>query len=365
MGTMRDDIEASLSALDEQTEVIDDEQVEAPSGEGDEHLAVTAEADEGEPTAPEADDTGEGKEKEGAEAGEQLSSAEAADDAPSTPKSSNDSLKAPVGWSPKEREQWSKIPRPLQERIHAREREMAQHMAGTKEARQTYEAVSKVAQSFGPVLAADGFNNPVEAMQAAFGTMAALRMGTQEQKAKEVARLVSQYGVDIGALDDALVGTTPTGQSQQGAVPPQLERILSEKLAPMQQFMQTVEQLQQQQANQGKQQAQQAVQQFAEKAEFLADVREDMADIIDIAAKRGVNLTLEQAYNRACAANPEISQILEQRRQQDAIRGNQQQLGAKRAAASSLSSPPTGTSAPSSNMTLREQIAAAFENAGG
>ena len=39
---------------------------------------------------------------------------------------------------------------------------------------------------------------------------------------------------------------------------------------------------------------------FAAGNEFLADVRLDMADLIDMAAKQGRPLNLQQAYDRAC-----------------------------------------------------------------
>lgn len=36
-------------------------------------------------------------------------------------------------------------------------------------------------------------------------------------------------------------------------------------------------------------------------------VRQDMADIVEISAKRGVYLSLEQAYDKAILLNPEVS----------------------------------------------------------
>jgi hypothetical protein len=56
-----------------------------------------------------------------------------------------------------------------------------------------------------------------------------------------------------------------------------------------------------------------AVQEFSAKAEFLDDVREDMADLLEGAARRGVALTMEEAYDRACHMNPDIRRVLQQR----------------------------------------------------
>lgn len=358
--SIREALNAAMSEVDD--EAVDNENTEvhaetAMEG-GETDTGAQAEAAEHSPDASESE-TG----KEGAEAGEQLSSAEAAESDPSpTDKPNNNSLKAPVDWSPKEREQWSKIPRQLQERIIARERDMAQTMASTKEARQTYEAVSQVSQQFGSVLAADGFRNPVEAMQAAFGTMAALRMGTPQQKAQEIARIIGQYGVDIGALDDALVGTNPQAQQNPNS---DIDRLLQERLAPMQDFMQQFQSQQQMQQQQVKQQADQQVQEFAQQAEFLNDVREDMADILTTAAKRGVNLTLQQAYDRACAAHPEISQIITERKRQEAILGGQKVLHGKQHAASSISGQRVGTGSAPTDGSVRGSIEAAWDQVTG
>lgn len=358
MDTMRDALNSAIDDLDDATDLEETPQV-VETVDDDIEAAGEPAVDGVDSGEPSTDDK-----TEGAEADEQLSSAEAAADASSDLQEDDkptDSLKAPVGWSPKEREQWSKVPRELQERITSREQEMAQSMAGTKEARQTHDYFNQVTNQFGSVLAADGFKHPMEAVQAAFGTMAALRMGTPEQKAQEVARLVGQYGIDINALDQALVGQPVAAQADPQAA--HIEQLLDQKLAPVSQLMQTVEQLQNQQVTAGRQQANTAVKDFAQNAEFLSDVREDMADIIDLAAKRGVNLSLQDAYDRACAAHPEISGVLAQRKRDEAIMGGQQVLESKRQAASSISGRQTGAGGRSTNLSLRGSIAAAFDDA--
>jgi hypothetical protein len=52
-------------------------------------------------------------------------------------------------------------------------------------------------------------------------------------------------------------------------------------------------------------------------------LRDDMADLIDIASKRGVYLTLEDAYARATGMNPEVSRQV----------ATQQSLASKQSAA--------------------------------
>jgi len=367
MGDIREALNESIDTIDagsslEETpqEVITD----AVEGEQDTSAAIEGDQDNTDP------------EKEGsAESEGDVTSAEQSAEGAAAPHlqdgtddqeqdTSKNSIKAPVNWGPQEREQWSKIPRPLQEKIMSREKEMADSMANTKEARQTHEQLSSISQSFAPIMAAEGFSTPMEAMQAAFGVMTTMRMGTPQQKAQEIARLIGQYGVDIESLDNVLVAG-PQGQAPAAADPQTaaLERMLNERLAPVNNLMQQAQQAQQLQQQQRVNQANGEIAKFAEKHEFLADVREDMADIIELASKRGVNVSLEDAYKRACAAHPEISNVISQRERDAQIKGNQQTLDQKRAAASSISGRQLGTGGGGGELSLRDQLNAAFDDA--
>ena len=272
------------------------------------------------------------------------------------PKNPKDSLKAPVDWGPKEREDWSKIPRHLQEKIIAREKQMADSMAGTGDARQTHQHLQQLAQSYAPVLAAEGVTSPMQAVEGLFKTVASLRMGTPQDKAVQMANLIKHYGIDIQALDSALAGQTP-----QASPNGQLDALLEQKLAPMQQFMSQMGQYQQQHKQQVQQSANQAVSDFSTDHEFLADVRNDMADLIEMAAKQGRQLSLQEAYDRACALNPDIQAVIDQRKQQEALVGNGQALAAKHNAASSIAGKRSGVAGQES-MTLRDTIQNAWDN---
>ena len=54
--------------------------------------------------------------------------------------------------------------------------------------------------------------------------------------------------------------------------------------------------------------------QFMASHDFAEDIREDMADIMEMAAKRGQNMSLEDCYERAILLRPDIQQIIEQRK---------------------------------------------------
>ena len=350
MGTMRDDFEdalestgADLSETEQEiiTSDVQDIEEEDPQETGEQDIAAAQENDE-----PKAEAKPTDKPEQKADGKGQVED-----------KTDQNSMKAPVDWSPSEREQWSKIPRNLQDKIVGREKEMATQMAGTAQARQTHDYMTQLGQSYASVLAAEGAQSPMHAVKGLFDTVASLRMGTPQDKATEMGRLIKHYGIDIGALDSVLSGQQPEYNPNQ-----QIEQMIDQRMAPINQLMQQQEQQKTQMLEQKQQEANQNVQTFSESAEFLGDVRMDMADLIDMAAKQGRPLSLQQAYDRACTLNPEISKVLDERKRQESMMGNRQTLSDKRNAASSLNGRQIGV--PSGGMvSMRDTIADAWDDA--
>lgn len=326
-GTTDEQDNISAQAVESGQTAVEDGQVQAGAGQED------SSPDTG---GPDASIQPTGVEEGGEQNAELQSGAaevrEGAQDADKNPLS-GDSPKAPVDWGPKERENWSKVPRDIQARIVQREKDMAEAMANTKDARQTHDAFKQLSQSYAPIMAAEGVSDPMEAVKGLFDTVATLRMGTPQQKAQMVAQLIGNYGVDIQTLDSALAGEAPAAADPQQT---QLQQMLDERLAPMNQLMEAINQAQTQQQTQTQENAQASVREFAKTAEFLNDVRQDMADLIDMAASRGQDMSLEDAYKKACMMNPEISAVLAQREQEANIRANAQTMANKNAAASSV-----------------------------
>jgi len=103
---------------------------------------------------------------------------------------------------------------------------------------------------------------------------------------------------------------------------------------------------------------------FGAQAEFLNDVRHDMADLIDLAHKHGRQLSLQEAYDRACAVHPEVSKVMETRKRQQSIVGNNSSIAAKRNAASSISGRMAGSGGVNSDMSTRDMLQAAWDSQG-
>jgi hypothetical protein len=267
--------------------------------------------------------------------------------------------KAPQSWKPGAREAWGQLSPEVRAEVHRRERESARLVQETAPARQVYQHLSSLQQKYAPALQAEG----VDVVTAATNLMdlaSRLRFGTPVEKAHLAATIIRNYGVDVNALANALDGQPvqplhgQSGQPQQGMYQdPRVDALF-----------QQLEQAKQARIEQTVQAATSEVEQFGSDKEFFPDVREDMADLLEVAAKRGIDMSLEQAYDRACLMRPEIAKVLEARKAAENAGTARQSTQRARIAASSVRGTPATASTPKPE-DLRGAIEAAFEQVGG
>lgn len=260
------------------------------------------------------------------------------------PKSGPKGEKAPVSWRPEVREHWAQLPETVRSEIARREYEVARTLQETSEARKTAEAVMKTIAPYEAFIKAEN-SSPLQAIDNLMSTAARLRTGTAPELATLVAGIVQQFGVGrfgngfIDALDSALAGQTPRVDPQQAAI----DQVLNQRLAPIQNMFQQFQQVQEQQQQRVAQQTLSEVEQFLNRAEFGNDVREDMADLIEAAHRRGQSMTLKQAYDKACMLNDSVSKVVQQRRMAQGAQAQTQAAQRARSAAVSVSgSAPVG-----------------------
>jgi acetyl/propionyl-CoA carboxylase alpha subunit len=208
---------------------------------------------------------------------------------------------------------------------------------------------------------------PVQAIDSLLKADHILATAPRQQKAEYLAKLISDYDVDVSDLDAAIVsmmkGKTQQPSQTQAFDPNYVNQLvkqqLEQALAPIYQERDAKKQAEQQQF-------QHTIESMSldPKYPYFEDVRNDMADLIELRAKRGVALSLEDAYDMAVRSNPDTYGQLSQ--QQSAAQANQQHLQAQRAkiAASSVTGAPAGGGSQSYNGdgSLRSQIEAAFNN---
>ena len=222
--------------------------------------------------------------------------------------------RAPASWRPEIREHWGQLPEPVRAEIARREVEVQRTLQESAEARKTVDAVMKTIAPYEAFIKAEN-SNPLQAIDNLMSTAARLRTGTAPELAQMVAGIVNQFGVGrfgngfIEALDQALAGQTPQVDPQQAAI----EQVLNQRLAPVQQMLTQFQQAQLVQQQQVQERAVNEVADFLSKAEFGEDVREDMADLLETAQRRGQTLSLADAYKKACLMNDNVRAVISQR----------------------------------------------------
>lgn len=251
--------------------------------------------------------------------------------------------RAPASWKPEEREGWEKMDPRHQAAVSRREREITQTLAQTAGMRNFANEIAQTLNPYMAMIQAEG-STPARAIAEVMKTAAFLRSGPSQGKAAAIADLIQTYGIDVMELDRVLTARrdgNPQGQRQDTSG---IQQLLQQQLAPIQEFMTSIQSQRQQAQQRVTQQAQQTLGQFMEDPanEFAEDVREDMADLLELAANRGHTLSLQDAYKRATLAHPTISQIVSRRQAQQSA--TQQSAAAQRARNASVS--PSGSGAP-------------------
>lgn len=279
---------------------------------------------------------------------------EAGKEIPATPVASG--LNAPAGWKPVAREHWTNIPRAAQEEILRREQETAKALSHSVNARRLFDEFSQTIGPFMPLIQAQN-STPMAAVKNLMTTAAGLTVGTAQQKAQIIRDIIQNYGVDIDTLDKVLAGTpvNPQGATVNAQNTPPAWA------TPLFQFVNSVQQSQKQRQTQVEQDAVAETESFAASHEFFEDVREDMADYMEFAAKRGRTMTMQQAYDRACQENSDIKAVLDQRTAAGRANGGGAVARAK-VAASTVTGTPRGSPAPTTPVDRRGDIAAAWDS---
>jgi len=265
--------------------------------------------------------------------------------------------RGPASWKPDVREKWNALPPEVKVEVLRRETETSRALQESSDARKFVDQFHQVAAPYQHYIALEG-NDPMKAFGDYLRTASLLRGGTPMEKANAVASAITTYGIDVQMLDTALSqvlrGAPAQVQQQQNPQQfrdPRLDELLG--------------QMQARQASEEQEIATELaaeVEAFAAKPEneFFDDLRGDIGDLLRFAASRNQKMTLQEAYDKAAKLHPTVSSIVEQRGKAKAEADKQQQLKARRNAASTVT-----TRAPRQTGNLDESsvsVRAAIEN---
>ena len=256
---------------------------------------------------------------------------------------------APKGLSPGMRENWKNLDDQTKaefKRYEERIGGMAQKYAN--DARRA-QAMDRVLQPYNQLFQMNGGVQNI--LPGLLQTGAALQQGNEVERARTVAALINQFKVNPAQVADFLTGTQakPSQESQ-------LEDAINQRLAPIQEQLKQFQQREQQFQQQGQQQVMDEINAFANDPnnDFYNDVREHMADIMDLAAKQGRQMGLKEAYEAACWQNPEIRKVLQARQSQG-------QVQSRKRAASSIHGTPSGEGSTAAPNDLRGALEQAWQ----
>ncbi len=271
-------------------------------------------------------------------------------------------MKAPQAWRGPAKETWAQLPEAARVEVLRREKEIATQLQGVGEDRKYAGTMRQAFQPFEAQIRAEG-STPEAAIGKLMNTAMLLRTGPPHLKAHAIADMITTYGIPLEPLVAALQGKPPPADQQHqpqhvdpASIAQQVEQALMKRLGS-------------QRDTQLLAKSEAEVATFLEKqpmhgldgVDHGEDIRETMADLIDVAAKRGLKMTLESAYTLAARAHPEVSKVLE--RHEAAAKATKANASTSRArvASSSVRNSPTTQPVGKTGGSLRDHLNAAVE----
>jgi hypothetical protein len=229
-----------------------------------------------------------------------------------------DTSRAPSTWKPTERLAWDKIPPEARAAIHRRE---ADFMAGQSQLLPDAQLGKSMRQTIEPyrmLIEAEG-GTPERAVADLLKTAAIFRVGTPQQKYGAIAQIAQQFGLDLSVFSQQQQpGHQSPPQPQQQFRDPRVDQILA-----------TQQQQEAERARREQFELETGVTQWINETDaqgqplrpYVGDVINEMYALLPQIKQANPALTtaqaLEEGYQRAIWAHPEIRTILQQKAASD------------------------------------------------
>jgi hypothetical protein len=263
---------------------------------------------------------------------------------PATPAApARDITRAPSSWKPAIREEWQKLPEAVRAEIQRREQDFQNGQAQLLPDATMGKQMRAVIEPYRMLIDAEG-STPDRAVADLLRTAATLRIGSQQEKLNALLGVVRDYGIDLPALvqqrmQQAGNPQAPQAQQAQQFRDPRVDQMLREQAQERQQREQ------QYQTEMGTTVTawMDAVDASGQPVRpYIGDVINEMSVLVAQLKQSNPALThvqaLDEAYERAIWANPEIRQVLQSKqqteREQQQRAANQTRVADARRAAS-------------------------------
>lgn len=220
--------------------------------------------------------------------------------------------RAPSTWKPQERLEWDKLTPATRAAIHRREADFQNGQAQLLPDAKLGSDMRKVVEPYRMVVESN-YGTPENAMQAFLQTASALQMGSQQQKLQTIVGIAQQFGIDLNPLFKPV---QPGQQQPQQFTDPRVDQLLAHQR----------EQDQQRQQRDQREIEGNVTRWMNEKdaagnplRPYVGDVINELSVLIPQIRQADSSLThlqaLEQAYDRAVWANPDVRAALQGQQQ--------------------------------------------------
>jgi|JI10StandDraft_1071094.scaffolds.fasta_scaffold01073_27 hypothetical protein len=254
-------------------------------------------------------------------------------------------LEAPQAWTGPMKEKWSTLAPDVQAEILRRENDIHKMVTSKEGELRLGREMKDVINPYMPIIAAEG-GNPVTAVQSLLNTAYQLRTGTPQQKVALIHQIAETYGVDLGQAGN------------QQAAPDNYIQSLHNEIAQLKQTLNPDAIMSRLQEKQESDRIQAEVNAFAANPanKHYEQVKAFMAPLL----ASGQAKDLQEAYDMACYANPQIRSTLLQEQDAERQAKRKAELTAKKQAAVSVTGSPSANAgnAKSPERTLREELQA-------
>lgn len=274
-------------------------------------------------------------------------------------------LEAPQHWPAQARELFAKQPKEVQswvlERHKAMEADYTRKMQDLSGTRRVKEQLDEI---FGP-MRDELYRNGLDEITAV-RELVGWHNYVQQKPVEAFQRLAQRYGIDLAQL--------ASGNGQQAQLPPEFNQV-SQRVSQIDQQLRSylsAQQDQQFRANLSQ------IEQFAQEKDaqgqllrpYFDEVSADVADLIRAAKARGLEMTLQEAHDRAIYANPQVrAKVLAaqdaQRRVKDEAERKAKADAARKAAAGNVTGQGAATKVVANTDSIGADLRAAFDAAEG
>lgn len=252
-------------------------------------------------------------------------------------------LEAPQAWTGPMKEKWGTLAPDVQAEILRRENDIHKMVTSKEGDLRLGREMKDVIGPYMPIITAEG-GNPVAAVQSLLNTAYQLRTGTPQQKVALIHQIAETYGVDLGQA----------GTHQ----PDNYIQSLHNEIAQLKQTLNPDAIMSRLQEKQENDRIHAEVNAFAANPanKHYEQVKAFMAPLL----ASGQAKDLQEAYDMACYANPNIRSTLLQEQDAERQAKRKAELTAKKQAAVSVTGSPSANAgnAKSPERTLREELQA-------